>query len=284
MRVIEFEGIPNVRDLGGIALSNGRRVKRGLVFRGSALNGATPADMRKLSSVHGVKTVIDLRCGWELEAKPNATHPEIRSMHIPYFDQEIVGVDYTQAAQGTKKVGNDFACDPDHFYRAMANPLTVGQMRKALHTVFDEARVGTPVYFHCSGGKDRAGILTVLMLSILGAHEDEIMNDYLFTNVSRDKEYDKLLQRFLKFTDGDVEHADRLVKDHRARPENIWAFKEAVDSEYGSFEAFIERELGFDEAAREAVRNVCTCSPSQQAHRGRQARSATADARSTVEV
>lgn len=258
MDVVELEGISNVRDLGGIPVEGGRIVAPGLLFRGSALYGLTEADCKTLFEELGIVRVIDLRTGWEREAKPDIQVDGVEYLHIPFYDLEKVGIEYTEPAAGTKVIGRDVACNPNRFYRSLPNPLTLRQMREGVRRVLDSAIAGQPVYMHCSGGKDRAGILTLLVLTVLGADEDAILDDYLFTNVARDKDYEKTFARFLKLADGDEERARELTHDHRARPENITAFREAVEERYGSFAAFVRDKLEVDDDYRTLAREACT--------------------------
>ena len=90
MRVIEVPGVENVRDLGGIPVSGGRMVKPGLMYRGGALVGLTPEGVDVLFRQRGVACVIDVRCGWEREAKPDATVLGVENLHIPFYDKEKV--------------------------------------------------------------------------------------------------------------------------------------------------------------------------------------------------
>jgi len=39
-----------------------------------------------------------------------------------------------------------------------------------------------PIAFHCSAGKDRTGIFSVLFLIALGVSRDDVINDYMETN------------------------------------------------------------------------------------------------------
>jgi protein-tyrosine phosphatase len=258
VKVIELQGVANVRDLGGTPVKGGRTVAPGLLYRGSALAGATEEDRRILFDDLGIRRVIDLRCGWEREAKPDVQVTGVENLHIPFYDLEIVGIEYTEPAEGTKTVGRDVACDPDRFYRSLSNELTVGQMRKGLHALFSCACRGVPVYQHCSGGKDRAGIMALLTLTVLGASSETVMDDYLFTNVSRDKNYDKMYARFLRLADGNEELARELVESHRARPENLDAFYWAIDEAYGSMDSFVREQLDFDDAEVVRIRECCT--------------------------
>ncbi len=256
--VVQLQTIDNVRDLGGIAVAGNRAVKRGLLFRGSALAGLSDGDAEELFVRRGVARVIDVRCGWERAEKPDVDIPGVENLHIPFYDLDIVGIEYTEPAEGTKVVGRDVACDPDRFYRKLANPLTVGQMRQAVAAAFESAAAEKPVYMHCSGGKDRAGILALLLLTVLGASREAILDDYLITNVARDKNYERTFQRFLKFAEGDEQRARELTEAHRARPENLAAFYEAVDEAYGSMDDFVRNQLGIDDSLREQLRTSCT--------------------------
>jgi protein-tyrosine phosphatase len=45
------------------------------------------------------------------------------------------------------------------------------------------------VVFHCAGGKDRTGLLALVLLTLAGATPEEIIEDYLLT-------YDRMKQRY----------------------------------------------------------------------------------------
>lgn len=257
LNVIELQGADNVRDLGGTPVQGARSVAPGLFFRGSALNGITDRDRITLLEDLGITCVIDLRCGWELEEKPDVEIDGIDYLHIPFYDLEKVGIEYTEPAEGTKVVGRDVACNPTRFYRSLPNPLTVRQMRAGITEAFERAERGQAVYVHCSGGKDRAGTFTVLLLTILGANRDDILEDYLFTNVARDKNYDAMLARFMRFA-GDEQRARELVDSHRALPENLDAFYGAIEARYGSMDSFVRNQLGISDERREQIRAACT--------------------------
>lgn len=258
MRAIELEGATNVRDLGGIPVAGGRVVRRGLIYRGDALCKATAADVCKLSEELGVRCVVDVRCGWERTAKPDVAIPGADNLHIPFYDLEQVGIEYTRSIEGSVVSGHDIVCDPDDFYRAMPNPLTAGQMRAALDQIFSCALAGKPVYEHCSGGKDRAGILALLVLTVLGASREDILADYLLTNIGRDKNIQSTFARFKRLMGGDEEAAWVVTNNHRARPENLEAFYESVGQRYGGMEPFMIEVLGYSAQRCRNLRELLT--------------------------
>ena len=230
----------------------------GLLFRGSALYNITESDRDTLFDKLNIACIIDVRTGWERAAKPDIDIPGVENLHIPFYDLDKVGIEYTRPAAGTIMIGRDVACDPDHYYRSLINHLVVSQMREGMHLALDHAIQGKPVYIHCSGGKDRAGILVLLILTALGASRESILEDYLFTNVARDKNYEKMYQRFLRLADGNEERAWEITLEHRARPENLSAFYEAIEEHYGSMESFMRTQLDIDEDYRQRACQACT--------------------------
>lgn len=257
MTFINLEGINNVRDLGGIVVAGDRCIKSGLFLRGSALYSLSEKDAAVLFKEHQISCIIDLRTGWERAEKPDKEFQGVENLHIPFYDLEKVGIEYTEPAAGTKVIGRDVACDPDHFYRSLANLLTVAQIKKSIQLLLKRSISGLATYFHCSGGKDRVGILTLCLLHVLGANKECVEQDYLLTNVARDTHIQAAFERFLRFTN-DEERAWEITYAHRARPENLSAFYEAVDEAYGSFDSFIEKQLGVDDALRKSAIELCT--------------------------
>lgn len=263
MRTIHLESVRNVRDLGGLRTRDGRTVKRGLFFRGSSLHKATAPDIWILREDLNIGCVIDLRCGWEVEAKPNVEIEGVEYLHIPFYDKEKVGIDYDKSAPGTIKIGHDFACVPADFYRSLANPLTIAQMRKCIHEAFSRAGDGYAVYQHCSGGKDRTGVISMLLLAVLGVRKEDVLQDYLMTNVDRDSDIERVRDRFLRLAQGDAALADELTESHRAKPEHLSAFVDAIEEGYETMEAFIEKGLKIDEPMRESLHDRFTVSPDE---------------------
>ncbi len=257
MSFIELEGVNNVRDLGDIPVCGGRSVKEGLFYRGSSLNAITPRDEEILFGQCNIRCVIDLRTGWEREAKPNSVPDGVKDLHIPFYDLEKVGIEYTRCAPGTHPCGKDIACDPDDYYRSLSNERTVAQMKKALDVVFECGEQEISTYVHCTGGKDRAGIIALLILTVLGANYEAILDDYLLTNVSRIADEPKIYERFRRLCESD-EAAAEMTKTHRATPDNLKAFYEAVTERYGNFDEFLHVQLGFDKKRCETLRLSCT--------------------------
>lgn len=257
MKVIHLEEVRNVRDM-GLTPAGECTVKQGLFFRGAHLNSISISDKEVLFDKLQVRCIIDIRTGWERELKPDPAIEGVKNFHIPFYDKEKVGLEYTKKLPNTIRIGHDFACDQRDFYHSLSNEKTVAQMKKCIDTVFEYATKSQAVYFHCTGGKDRAGILALLILTILGANYEDILQDYLFTNVSRDAHIQATYERFLRLCQGDEARAKEITKAHCANEKNLRAFYQGVEEHYGSMDKFVEHQLGIDAKKRERYIQSCT--------------------------
>ncbi|MBZ0286357.1 MAG: tyrosine-protein phosphatase, partial [Anaerolineae bacterium] len=88
-RILQVEGVANFRDVGGYKTADGRRVRRGLVFRSGTLAYLTNDGLQKLSDL-GIKLVCDLRGADELTDAPDRlpTSPAPQYIHLPLTVQD----------------------------------------------------------------------------------------------------------------------------------------------------------------------------------------------------
>ena len=96
-RHLDWEGVFNARDLGGLPAAGGRRTAPGALVRSDSLSRLTAAGWQALLG-HGVRTVIDLRNAREREEAPDvAPRPAaLETVHAPLDgaeDHGVLGVD-----------------------------------------------------------------------------------------------------------------------------------------------------------------------------------------------
>ena len=95
--------------------------------------------------------------------------------------------------------------------------------------------------FHCHGGKDRTGVLAALILWTLGFTKDEIIRDYLKTNDPVKYALYRYGLYLFGFNKNGIEAV--LYNSFAMRP-LIDAVFEAIESRYGTPEAFLLQEYG----------------------------------------
>ena len=160
-RVMNVEGIYNVRDIGGHESSLGKTVQQGIAYRGGALTPAvgfnydsniTEAGKKYMSEVMGIKGELDFR---------NTSESGIG------YESVVPGVNLTYISLGGYTAP---------FYHGKES------YRKLFSYLSDEKNY--PLYYHCTGGADRTGTVTFLLQAFLGVSEEECIQDFAFTTFS----------------------------------------------------------------------------------------------------
>lgn len=255
----------NFRDLGGIMAADGRRVRNGLIFRSDNLFKITPADCSVLSGL--VKEVIDLRTRLEMKEKPDVAIDGVENIPIPVFKESVIGITHETGSDyghfivhcHDKKAIRAIIPDMDKIYSyVMTDSDIVDKIGEAIRRIVDNALASRPTLFHCSEGKDRAGAVAALTLSLLGVGREEIFADYAATNrvVRRKAIINAILVTILKLDPV----AGRLVyRSSIADPAYIRASFDVIDELYGSPEKFFRERIGISDELRERFRSAVLC-------------------------
>jgi protein-tyrosine phosphatase len=178
-RHIRLEGQPNFRDLGGYAGAGGRRVAYGRIYRSGDLTALSDSDVDRLEEL-GLRTVVDLRATEEVERDGEDRVPAgVRIVHLPIDTIRVFG-----AALGDGDVADKGTDAYLATYRALIDDWT-----ERFAELIGEIETATshPLVFHCTHGKDRAGLAAVSVLAALGVAWPAIERDYLFSNACREE-------------------------------------------------------------------------------------------------
>jgi len=181
--VFEFEGVRNFRDLGGYRTRDGRRVREKMLFRSACFAGASELDLQQLHDL-GIKSLWDLRVDHERNKEANkfprgATVQVNRcileaGMSKGELFRHIVGVmNVTFFNRHLLREG---------MYAHYCELIRVGapQMRTFFESLAQAS--SCPAVIHCTAGKDRTGIMSALILALLGVPDDVIAYDYSLSN------------------------------------------------------------------------------------------------------
>lgn len=163
------EGIFNVRDLGGLPVEDGMVVAPRRLIRGDALHrlSATADTVRQ----HGVVRVLDLRSDHEREDEGVLQAEGIEVVHLPVLDPTFEWLDAEHV---------DLSTLLSHRYQLILGsfPGRFAAAVEAVVEVFDRPGEAAVAY-HCAVGKDRTGLLSALLLDVLGASDEVIVADYV---------------------------------------------------------------------------------------------------------
>ena len=169
LRRIPFERTFNFRTLGGYAAMDGKMTKYGVLYRCGWLSGLTDGDKQRIMAL-GVRTVIDLRGADEVSKMPGSFAND--------EDVELVHIDLLSDLDPREVYGVNFAAEDflPKLYEKIV--FDCGEKIKGfIETVARRISEGA-VLFHCSAGKDRTGIMSMLLLGIAGVDKLDILADY----------------------------------------------------------------------------------------------------------
>ena len=241
MENINLEGTINTRDLGGIVNRNNQIIKEHLILRGNNLSTLTTSDVEKLLKEYNLKTIIDLRSNTERKEKQDIEIINVENKHIPIFEESRIGV--THDKESDKNVLS-LPNMEDLYQEMVTNEECIKNIKKIITTIMNQEEGS--ILYHCTAGKDRTGVITMLILSMLDVSEETILEDYLYTNVTfkeeSEKYYKAALQRNL-----DNETCERIRKIFLADEKYLSSAINAIKEKYESVINFIKKKLEITE-------------------------------------
>ena len=147
----------NCRDLGGLKTTDGRRIKYGMIYRGTNLDGT------KNKSIDNYVAPNDTEQGFLMNF-----------MNVGYdIDLRAGGKSALPDTQVQYVYGNMDA--------SLSDVTNVAKSRTVLQGFFDAAAAGKASYFHCAIGSDRTGFWGLLIEGLLGVSVKDCSIDFELT-------------------------------------------------------------------------------------------------------
>jgi protein-tyrosine phosphatase len=231
-RHLALEGSHNIRDLGGYDTADGRQTKWRRFLRAAGLGQLTAAAQSELVEA-GLRTVVDLRRGSELEADPSVF---AGSSQLAYHHIDFVGegpIDPSQPLDDSRHENAAAYCIwLDDRQPSVRDTLTTLAAPEAL-----------PALFNCAAGKDRTGVTAALLLGLAGVPDATIVEDYaLSARFLFDKHIDDLRAQGIAH-DG---FTWRDLQERFSPPRAMAQVLAHLHGHYGGIEAYV-RSIGVSE-------------------------------------
>ncbi|HFF8524629.1 TPA: tyrosine-protein phosphatase [Providencia rettgeri] len=242
--VLPLKGGINFRDLGGKKLSNGNKIKPGVLFRSGALDRLTQDDESVLQS-QNLFQIIDYRDEVEIIAKPDVVWPGAHYVHAPAnpLAKEVTA----NLDKLTPEILEQF--DPQAFMFRLYEllPLNNPAYHQLVNMLQQPEKGG--IVQHCAVGKDRTGVGSALVLFALGADLETVMEDYLLTNETLAPYRKHLLEEHAKTM------SDSIVKKfeyvYSVREEFLQTTLKSIEKQYGNVNKWLETDFGLGLKQRE---------------------------------
>lgn len=249
MQNIKLHGSKNIRDIGGKASSficeetgKSLTVRKGILFRGGHLKKINRKDARILHEDINLNLIIDLRTPDEVKQKPDKPVAGATHVHMPVYTNAQFGITHENWKTDTweeltARIPN--MCD---LYAKALRGESLEHMSDIIRTIVTHKPEDGALLYHCTEGKDRTGIISDILLRLLGVSEEDIFEDYVFTNavsMRHAKKYTFLIM-LLKH---DRDAAVRLEFIMSADPSFLKAAEDVMIGDWGSFEQFVSDGL-----------------------------------------
>ena len=263
-RAIAFEEIENARDMGTLAMQDGRIVRMGTLVRSGCLARATDGDVAVMKEKYHLTNVFDFRFEAEANAAPDHIIDGVSYTHLSTLPKAFIQGFSSSRPDSTKMDTRDmlavlmkYAFDPKA--QAMARKLypAIVTDSTAQHYYGDFLRgvlnAKGGVLWHCSQGKDRAGWASAFLLAALGASRETIVEDFDLSNQSYARAVETMTAKVREQGGSDeaVAFIRAMVGVSR---ENFETTLDLIDQRYGSLSGYIENQLGFSKEEQQQLR------------------------------
>lgn len=239
---IRLENGFNIRDLGGYKNKDGLTIRYHRLIRGGYLSNLSTADQLKLYN-YGVRTIIDLRTPYEIEKYPDKYNPSTEYIELPILKKNMGD------SQVKRLVYKDEIPNPragyQHMFHLYYQLITNNEAQNAyyqfLTKVVQKAAHGG-ILFHCSTGKDRTGIASLILLHILGINSTTIKRDYLLTNQLSVERVNQRMNE-ARNVNSDPAYLKSIFDISTVRPVYFQFVEQLIKDLYGSFNLYLKEQL-----------------------------------------
>ncbi|RMC51562.1 tyrosine-protein phosphatase [Lactobacillus sp. ESL0228] len=252
--VLPIKSVRNPRDLGGYLGYKGRRIRSHRLLRSGNISKITAEDSQFLLN-YGLKKIIDLRSPAEYQKNPDQELPGIAHYLIPLSSEDNTGDNGLNMKREFEKYRHDQYAGLRRMCWRYRNHILNKAAQNSFYQIMQlitETDEGAILY-HCSEGKDRTGLVTVILLYILGVDMEVIRQDYLYSNYLLNNYRAVRDQKFKEIGENDKFRTNMRVLGSVA---NIFLDTSLISirENYGGLDNFIINQLGVSEQMQMIIR------------------------------
>ncbi len=219
---------------------DGRRVRRGRLFRMDDPVGVSAADLEILRTL-GVRNVVDLRNDEEEGARGSAAWSElnVRQVRCSIMNFTPPVADYPRFIE------------PEFCAREYARYIDEPDVARTLWRALAELTI-EPTAIHCASGRDRTGVVAAMVLEAVGVQREQVIHDYSLSATGMVRLLDYLETHLPdRAPNGDAHRRSFLATP----PECMAAFLDVVDARWGGVAGYLA-EHGLEAEAERLRTNL----------------------------
>lgn len=232
-----------IRDLKGYKTIDGKTIKDNCLFRSSQIYKPNEKQLAYLNSIN-IKRIIDLRNEQEAIDEPDIKFENVKYMNISLIDNNLNGVVHVKNKKEQFKQARKLPTMIDTYEAMLSDDYSTNAIKKVIREIvlIDDY----PTIIHCVTGKDRAGIITAIILKILGVDQETIVSDYI---KQRKIYFKKATLYFVAIIvlSLDIKLAKKIFDYYAIKEDYINKAFETIDKRYGSFDSFIHNFIGLND-------------------------------------
>lgn len=259
---IKLIGANNTRDLGGIPAADGRLIKQCRLLRSGVLSHITSEDVITLQECK-LRRVIDFRVSAELRQRPDVRIDGVEYISLPLVSEQIMGVtrEKNVIEQMVRMASIPDFCAEQHmqciYSDFVRSEFSSARLKEFFSLLLKECDGAT--LWHCTAGKDRVGVATALLLTILGVKEDDIFADYMRTNDFVSAEVPGTSRAVAERLEGRFsleEITDMVTTLFTVKQSHLCSVFDTMKHLSGSVEAYLRDVLGITPDIRDQFRKL----------------------------
>ncbi len=227
--IIQLNGAKNVRELGGYSTNSGEKTLSKSFLRADSLDELTNDDIKILLE-YGVKNILDLRSEKDVNRKPDV-EGLVKNTNYVCIEVPIKTEILREVNIGREKMS-------DFYIEILGEKQSVRQIFE-----FIETHIEGVTLFHCTHGKDRTGVISLILLGLAGVKEDDLVQDY---SISYELIKDKPVVKKGIMNKG--------LPGYLSESEYIIGVLEYIKTTYGNFENYL-LSCGIELHTIESVKN-----------------------------
>ncbi|GLB46380.1 hypothetical protein WR164_03590 [Philodulcilactobacillus myokoensis] len=217
----DLQGSWNTRDIGGVTTADGNfSVKPKRLIRGSDLAKLTKKGAKAAHQLN-IKQIIDLRESQEIKkaADPGEGVKDSVGLNIPIKNIPVISLKEKIATTPAKnKYGEIYR----YGYPLAFSKSAVNSYKDIFKAAMNNKNGA--IMYHCIGGRDRTGTVSVLLLSALGVNKRNIYNDYLLSTY------------YIGLNKGRQNYVTQINQLNR--------FYSTIEAKYGNMDNYLHKVIG----------------------------------------